>query len=480
MSDSVVTSVSELLEGFVSVDIPSDYHISHLAIDSREVRANGMFIALKGVKQDGSQYVMDAIHQGANVILVEEPLDIAIEDDCLVIVCSELREKLGFIVARFYQYDPNSIDLIAVTGTNGKTSIAYLLAHILEGGYIGTLGLGIPQALTTGINTTPSPIVTQEVLQSLKDEGVGHCVMEVSSHAMTQARINGLFFDVAVFTNLTHEHLDYHGDMASYAEAKFSLFTHERTEHAVVNIDCEWGKKLVAQLNNVPVLTYAVKDKQADIHVNSFEQSLSGIKAVVSTPDGEGVLESPLFCEFNLYNLLAVLGVLLVKKMPLSNALSLIKQQTHIVGRMEVVHHEPIFVIDYAHTPDALEKALSNLKTLCQGTLWCVFGCGGNRDKVKRTLMGKIAESLADKIVITNDNPRFEEGQAIVDDILTGIKQPKLAKIELDRSKAIQYCFAQAKPKDVILIAGKGHETYQIINGETFHFSDHEVVKQLA
>lgn len=480
MSEKIVSNVSELLEGFVTTEIPRDCHISHIAIDSREVRNHGMFIAMKGNAKDGHAFVEDAIRQGASVILSEETVPLPNDSDCLLILCNDLRKKLGFIVARFYQYDPSSIDLIAVTGTNGKTSIAYLLARLLEGGYIGTLGVGMPHDLMTSINTTPSPIVIHGVLQSLKDEGVANCVMEVSSHAMSQERVNGLFYNVAVFTNLSHEHLDYHGDMAQYARAKFSLFTKERIAHAVVNIDCPWGNRLVSQLASQPVLTYAIKNKQADIYVKQFEQSLMGIKASLMTPEGECLLESPLFCEFNLYNLLAVLGVLLVKRMPLAKALNCIKQASSIIGRMEVVHHRPTFVIDYAHTPDALEKALSNLKTLCEGQLWCVFGCGGNRDTVKRALMGEIVERLADHIVITNDNPRFEEGQAIVNDILKGIKDPDRVSIELDREKAIRHCFRHAKPNDVVLIAGKGHETYQIINGETFHFSDHEVVKQLG
>jgi UDP-N-acetylmuramoyl-L-alanyl-D-glutamate--2,6-diaminopimelate ligase len=480
MSEGKLTSLSELLRGIVSIPLPSDSIISHITDDSRKVREKGMFIALAGENDDGSRYINDAIQSGAEVILTEHKLPDDAESACLIIECQDLKAKVAELLRRFYHFNPADFSLIGVTGTNGKTSIAYLLANTLGGGYIGTLGLGLPNALSATINTTPSPFVTFEALGSMQAQGISTCIMEVSSHGLVQERVKGLHFDIAVFTNLTHEHLDYHGDMATYAKAKFSLFTDTPLNHAVVNIDCEWGQALVKKIPHVSVMTYAINNQNASIKVKHFTQSLEGLKAHLSTPNGDGILESSLFCEFNLYNLLAVLGVLLIQGRPLSEALSLIKQQKTILGRMEVVRHSPTFVIDYAHTPDALQKALSNLAGLCKGKLWCVFGCGGNRDKEKRHLMGEVADSLADVIVITNDNARFEQAQDIVNDILKGVSGRARQHIELDRAKAIEYCYQHAKEEDVVLVAGKGHETYQIINGKTFHFSDHEVIKQLA
>lgn len=473
------TKLSELLDGLLTSAFPEDTEITHLTDDSREVRAGGMFIALKGAEQDGHCFIQQAMDAGAVVVLCEAMGQYSSTHECLIIACPVLRDTLGFIVARFYQYDESTIELVGITGTNGKTSIAYLLAQVFECGYIGTLGVGDLNALRNTLNTTPSPFIIHEVLASLRSEGIQRCMMEVSSHAIMQKRVRGLVFKTAVFTNLTHEHLDYHGDMESYARAKFSLFTEYQVKNAVINLDCEWGRTLLTCIPKVNTLTFSIKDSHADIYVKAYTQTLEGISANIKTPYGEGLLESSLFCEFNLYNLLAVLGVLLFHGVDFEEALISIKHLKGVTGRMEVLKHRATFIIDYAHTPDALHKALLNLKTLCKGKLWCVFGCGGNRDKAKRALMGGVADALADNIVITNDNPRFEKGETIVEQILDGVKGRATKHIELERDKAIRYCYQHATENDVVLIAGKGHEQYQIIDGKAVDFSDQDVVKKL-
>jgi UDP-N-acetylmuramoyl-L-alanyl-D-glutamate--2,6-diaminopimelate ligase len=379
--------------------------------------------------------------------------------------------------------------MIGVTGTNGKTSITQFVATILTKlgiacGVIGTIGVGFPGKLTRVINTTLDPVTLQRWLFKLSSSGAKAVAMEVSSQGLMMGRVNGIDFTIAVFTNLTREHLDYHGTMAQYGEAKKSLFLKHNVKQAVINADDEFGRSLIQELKtSLDVYAYTVSDNISDkvpiVRAKDIQLTLAGIMAAVTTPWGKGQLNSQLLGKFNLSNLLAVLTVLGIMKIGIKEALAGIASLSSVNGRMQIfggAHNKPLVVVDYAHTPDAMEKVLLTLREYCRGALWCVFGCGGDRDRGKRPVMGQVAERSSDHVVITNDNPRTEDPKQIVDDILQGLLCPWAVEVEYDRMAAINYAIHCAKENDVILIAGKGHEDYQIVGKESLPFSDQEVV----
>jgi len=317
----------------------------------------------------------------------------------------------------------------------------------------------------------------------LRDANAVALAMEVSSHALAQERVNGMQFDVAVFTQLSRDHLDYHGDMPSYAAAKAKLFEMPNLRHAVINIDDALGRRLAeATSQRCDVLTYSLAGKEeADIRVDDVQETQQGFKVMLTTHVGSAQFDTKVLGHFNISNLLTVLGVLLVFDVALPDALRTIELLTPVDGRMQLVDDKvvPIVVVDYSHTPDALEKALSVLRERSAGQLWCVFGCGGDRDRGKRSNMAKVAETYSDRIVVTNDNPRTESPDRIVDDIMTGFLAPNKVKIILDRADAITYAIQTADKNDVVLIAGKGHENYQIIGNETLAFNDVKIARQI-
>ena len=483
----------DLLLNIVKVDVLSDCLITGIAIDSRKIQTGDLFLAYRGEVLDGRDFINDAINKGAAAVLCEDamPTKSAISITVPIIVVPDLKKQAGLIAAKFYGYPTRELTLIGVTGTNGKTSITQFIAAALTDlglpcGVIGTIGVGFAQKLSPVINTTPDPVTLQRWLFKLKQEGAKAIAMEVSSHSLVQQRIRGIDFKIVVFTNLTRDHLDYHGTMENYGAAKKMLFMQPGLQYAIINADDEFGQKLIAELKaSIKVYAYTIKDTPVEvptIAAKDIKLDVSGITAQVTTPWGEGLLKSRLLGRFNLSNLIAVLAVLGVMKMNIAAALTSIEKLKTVNGRMQTFggDKKPLVVVDYAHTPDALEQALLALRECCHGAIWCVFGCGGApRDRGKRPMMGQIAERYSDHIIITNDNPRAENPQQIINDILQGLLCPWAAEVEQDRRAAIAHAIDCASANDVILVAGKGHEDYQIIGKEKLPFSDQEVIEKI-
>ena len=470
-----------------------DTMVSGLAIDSREVKKGDLFLALSGSRSNATDHIKDAISRGANAVVAEGNLNNGkvFEDGLAVeLFVDNLKEKVGLIADRFYRSPSKDMAVIGVTGTNGKTSVTHYLAQyfgtdIQLAGVIGTLGYGIIGSSFKGLKetgfTTPNAVAVHRSLAELRDAGVSNVFMEVSSHGLSQGRVDAVRFEGAVFTNLTREHLDYHGTMDAYAESKCKLFKFPELKFAVVNSDDAYADRVIQSIPaGVNIFSYGIKTP-ADISVLSYQlgvDSASTINAQIKAPSGEYSIYSSLIGEFNLSNLLAVVAVAQAKQ-ALKNCEQRIQALQPVKGRMQLVHikNKPAVVVDYAHTPDALENALNALKPHCRGDLVLVFGCGGDRDPGKRPEMAKVAESLADRIVVTDDNPRYESPENITDDIFTGFKDGSKVKLEHDRETAIRYAVEQSGLADVVLIAGKGHETWQEKQGVKTHFSDIEQVE---
>ncbi len=484
---SPAITVVELLSDFMDTSRCPSVSVTGLALDSRLLVSGDLFIAVKGTQADGTHYIAEAVEKGAVAVLIEQGTEVP---KCAVpvIAVPQLSEYVSDIAGIFYGQPSHRMPITAITGTNGKTTCSHLLAQLFalldeSAGFIGTLGYGLigngksdtksgKQLTDTGL-TTPDAISLQRILAELEDAGARRIVMEVSSHSLVQRRVAGLKVDTAVFTNLTRDHLDYHGDLNSYAAAKARLFAMAGLKNAVINLDDSVGRLILANLDSqVRGISYSVENHSADIHCARISISAAGIDAEVVTPWGRGRLQSSLLGKFNLANLLAVIGAAAVQGFALENILRAATALTAVAGRMELVSSSarPAVVVDYAHTPDALEKTLQALRHHCQGNLWVVFGCGGDRDIGKRAEMGKVADHRADKIMLTSDNPRSESPQDIIDQVLLGISRDVSAVV--DRRDAIRSVIASAQPDDVILIAGKGHEDYQILGAERLPFSD--------
>ena len=474
-----------LLTELLKQKLPAKYDcpITGLTLDSRQVRPGDVFLALAGTQKHGEVYIKSALQNGAIAVLKEAPIS---QNDMLIgkipcISLPNLSQKIGKIAARFYGYPSRDKQIIGVTGTNGKTSVTHTLAQLLQTddspcGLLGTLGYGIYGALQQGIHTTPDAIRLQALLAQLQN--VQFMVMEVSSHALVQGRVNGINFDTAVLTNLSRDHLDYHKTMNAYGDAKRQLFSLPHLKTAVINFDDSFGQSVLANLSpSVTPLTYSLYNKNADIYAKVRAYDIHGCQLELYSRWGNGFCKSPLFGPFNVSNVLAALTVLLHKGFPLSQLLEQLPSLRPVPGRMERFgqSHQPTVIIDYAHTPDALEKALMALSEHSQiQNLWCLFGCGGDRDRGKRRLMGEVAQRYADKVIITDDNPRHENSQTIIDDILAGC--PKPTAVIPNREQAIRYTLQEAMVGDVILIAGKGHEDYQEIGDQRLPFIDRAVV----
>jgi len=450
--------------------------------DSRQVVPGALFLAYPGVHSDGRKYIAQAVTAGASAVLWDSEgfvWDAAIKVANLGV--SQLKNQVAQIAAEFYQYPSRKLDVIGVTGTNGKTSVSQWIAQAMQAlgkktAVIGTIGSGFADASGNGLvetsNTTPDAILLQKMLADYANQGATAVAMEVSSHGLDQGRVNAVEFDFAVFTNLTRDHLDYHETMDAYASAKQKLFNWPNLHTAILNADDDFGKKMAASLiaNNKSLLTYGLA--QGDVRANTLTLGANGISMQVTTPQGNAVLSAPVLGRFNAYNLLAVLATLLARQVPLSDAISAIAQIKPVAGRMQQFggNDKPLVVVDYAHTPDALESVLVSLREQTQGKLICVFGCGGDRDAGKRPLMGAIAERFAHHVVVTSDNPRNENPALIIEQIVNGMTV--LPSIAPDRAIAIQQAIKFANKDDVVLLAGKGHEDYQEIGGVRTPFSD--------
>ena len=461
--------------------------VTNLVNDSRQVQAGDTFLAYPGMHQDGRSFIPQAIAQGANAI-VWEPKNYLWDPAWQVpnLPVSGLRDKVGKLAAEVYGRPSRQLCVIGITGTNGKTSCSHWLAQALSQAgrptaIIGTLGNGFPERLEETLNTTPDPIILQRSLKRYLDQGASCAAMEVSSHALDQGRVNGVHFEMALFTNLSRDHLDYHGDMKRYAHAKSILFTWPELKHAVLNADDAYAPELrqKAEAHGVQVLTYGFDS--GDVRGSNLRVGPQGLAFDVTTAWGEARLESTLLGRFNAHNLLAVLATLLVGGVSFEQAMVSVQHVQAVPGRMQQIRipGKPLVVVDYAHTPDALEKVLLTLREVAADSkasdarLFCVFGCGGQRDKGKRPLMGDVVANLADEAVVTSDNPRDEAPRAIIDEIVAGMVSN--FHIQEDRAAAIDYAIRHARATDVVLIAGKGHETYQEIKGEKLPFSDVEV-----
>ena len=462
--------------------------VSNLANDSRQVQVGDTFLAYPGEHGDGRTYIPQAIERGAHSILWESSDKFAWNPAWSVANLSvpNLREKTGVLAAEVYGQPSRKLCVIGITGTNGKTSCSHWLAQAMSqagrpSAIIGTLGNGFPDQLEPSPNTTPDPIVLQRSLQHYLKQGAQCVAMEVSSHALDQGRVNGVHFEVALFTNLTRDHLDYHGDMSRYAAAKSKLFVWPELHYAVLNVDDAYGRELRQQAERSGVKVTGYGFESGEVRGSNLRVSPHGLAFDVTSPWGEARIESSVLGRFNAHNLLAVLATLLVGGIKFEQAIISVQHVRPVAGRMQEIRipGKPLVVVDYAHTPDALEKVLITLREIVgeskasDAQLICVFGCGGQRDKGKRPLMGDVATRLADAVIVTSDNPRDENPRFIIDDIAAGMGS-NYHTME-DRAAAIDHAIRSARPNDVVLIAGKGHEDYQEIKGVKLPFSDVEV-----
>jgi UDP-N-acetylmuramoyl-L-alanyl-D-glutamate--2,6-diaminopimelate ligase len=484
-------SLQALLAGLAR--LPRDVTVSDLTQDGRAARPGCAFLAVRGSQEHGLAYAPQAVANGARAVLWEPAPAAVVPDlpsDIVVAPVEHLREHASEIAGRFFGAPSAELAIAGVTGTNGKTTCAYLLAQALEGAgrtaaYMGTIGTGRPGQLAASALTTGDAVTVQRMLAKLRAGGAANVAMEVSSHALDQSRVAAVRFRTAVFTNLTRDHLDYHGTMDSYGEAKARLFSRD-VESRVINVDDAFGRQLAIDPRGRGRLVVTCRGHQSRVRASQgfvramhVELSTRGIELEFDSSWGTGGFTSPLVGDFNVDNLLVVIAVLLDWDVPLEQVLQVMARVHAAPGRMETFGgvHAPLAVVDYAHTPDALQKVLSAARAHCRGRLGVVFGCGGDRDAGKRPLMGAIAAELADDIILTDDNPRTESPEAIAAGIGAGIPAGKPFRIELDRARAIRESLAAARADDVIVIAGKGHEDYQIYGQERRPFSDQKIVR---
>jgi UDP-N-acetylmuramoyl-L-alanyl-D-glutamate--2,6-diaminopimelate ligase len=491
--------VSQLLDGWTTVLPEQDLEVTGLTLDSRQVQPNSLFLACVGGGGHGLQFLRQALDNGA-VAVAWEPNgewsesrveQVAAGMSVPLLRVEDLRRKASDIAGRFFGHPSKSLSVIGYTGTNGKTSSTQFLAQVLSAsgrcGVIGTLGNGFPGDLQPGTHTTPDPVDLQSILSDLQAGGADAVAMEVSSHALDQGRVEAIHFDIAVLTNLSRDHLDYHGSMEEYGASKLRLFRMPGLRCAILNLDDPFGHEVLKRLPaGVPAVGYGLQRPEllpdrldGWIWAEEIETDASGMQIRLQTSRGDGAFHSALLGRFNVSNLMSVLAVLLFQRVPLEEALQRLSELRTVAGRMERFGggDQPLVVVDYAHTPDALEHALQAARDHVAGRLICVFGCGGDRDRGKRPQMGAIAERCADRLIVTDDNPRTEDGDRIVADILAGIERPEGVRVERDRATAIHEAVAEGNAGDLVLICGKGHEDYQLVDGQRLHFCDREQVR---
>ena len=472
------------------IEVPEGVNVADLTLDSRSVRTGAAFLACRGRTHHGLEFARAAVTAGARAILWEPAPGVSapsFDDSVLVVAVPELSAQVGYIADRFFGAPSARLLVIGITGTNGKTTCAWLLAAALSASgrrcaYLGTLGAGLPDQVVAGQHTTPDAVTLQRQLAQLHAAGALAVAMEVSSHALDQQRCAGVRFQLAAFTNLSRDHLDYHGDMHAYGEAKSTLFDWPTLSARVINVDDAFGAELAARLppSEALILTGRRSDPSQCVpgarylYAAHSTHEPRGLRIELRSSWGEATLRSPLLGDFNVDNLLTVLAVLLAADVSLLTACRALAACQAPPGRMQLAGGDslPLAIIDYAHTPDALEKALAAVRAHCTGRVLCVFGCGGERDRGKRAQMARIAESLADELYITDDNPRGEDPKQIVDDMLAGLHTPERVHVQHDRAAAISAALASAKSGDAVLVAGKGHEDYQLVGTERRAFSD--------
>ena len=497
--DTEEMTLKQLLSGFVELDCLPDIPLTGLCLDSRKIQSGNVFVALAGQKDHGLAFAEAAVKKGAVAVLCDREFDQYCQQilSSLItrVICVpvlNLSEKLGAIASRYYGNPSADLFTVGVTGTDGKTSVSHFIAQALDGldkpsAVLGTVGNGLISQLQQASHTTPDVIQVHQLLAEYKKQGAGQIAMEVSSHGLDQRRVDAVNFDVAVLTNLGRDHLDYHGDIEAYREAKRQLFLLPGLSAAVLNLDDEFGRQLASMLKGKLVTWgYSLSNKYEEItdysiSVKDFKTHSQGLSMTLNTPEGGVSLDTSLLGEFNILNVMATLVVLLIKGIPLHKAVARLSELNTVPGRMESFSgdKQPLVVVDYAHTPQALELALKTLKHHTEARLHCVFGCGGDRDKGKRPLMALAAETYADRVIVTDDNPRTEDGQHIIEQIQAGFKQPAAIEIIPDRKQAITHAIGSASEHDIVLIAGKGHEDYQIFGDIKYPYSDRQVVAEL-
>ncbi|MXP67181.1 UDP-N-acetylmuramoyl-L-alanyl-D-glutamate--2,6-diaminopimelate ligase [Pantoea sp. Aalb] len=465
-----------------------------MVIDSRSAVYGDLFIAVVGHRFDGRHFISHAISQGVVAVIAEaegvaKDGDIREFNGIPVIYLSQLLKHLSSLAGCFYQQPAKKLKIIGVTGTNGKTTTTQLIAqwaNILgkNSAVMGTIGNGLYGYLTLTENTTDSAVEVQRNLYNFAKKQVSLVVMEISSHALMQYRVAALPFEIAVLTNLSRDHLDYHGDIQNYESAKWRLFSEHKVNNIIINVNNEIEHRWFIKCPNAVVVT--IKNN-LQLNTNNFIKSRfidyhhAGSHINFSSSWGEGKIDSQLIGKFNVNNLLLALATLLTLNYPFNELVNSASQLKPVCGRMEVFTKpgQSTVIVDYAHTPDALENALKAIRLHCKGKLWCVFGCGGDRDRGKRALMGNIAERYADVVIITDDNPRSEESKVIINDIISGVYAPERVHIIPNRLQAVTNVIMNAKIDDIILIAGKGHELYQIIGNRRINYSDRFTVANL-
>src|SRR5438309_8790230 len=466
---------------------PLDRPVENIAYDSRRVQRNSLFAALRGEKTDGHQFIGQAIDKGASVIVAERQNN---DPRITCLVVENTHTALADLSAAFYGHPARKLKLVAVTGTNGKTTTAFLIKHICERaglrwGLIGTVRYEIGERILPAIRTTPESLDLQELLAQIANAGCRAAAMEVSSHALAQDRTRGLEWNVAVFTNLTQDHLDFHGTMESYFESKMKLFTQlaqqqqKRKPVAVVNIDDRYGEQLLAKIDkSTSVVTFGM-GVRADFRASNYRMDFSGTSYQLDARGKSYLVRLPLIGRFNVANSMAALAAANALGLNLREAVLSLGRSPQVPGRLEMVPAKRQFqvFVDYAHTPDALLNVLNTLRQLEPGRLIVVFGCGGDRDRQKRPLMGRIADQNADYSIITSDNPRKEDPNVIISEIEKGFGSDRHEKVA-GRAEAIARAIALAQPRDIILIARKGHETYQEFADHTVPFDDIQVARR--
>jgi len=478
-SEIVLSDYSEL-----STNPALEVDVKGLTTNSWACQPGDLFIGMPGTRVDGGNFWPSAIAAGAVAALVSPNVKLPARKEACVIPLADMSHACAAVAAAFYGYPAQKLKLVGVTGTNGKTTTTHLIEFLLtqaqaSTALMGTLYTRWPGYQQTAVHTTPFAVELQQQLAAAVAAGCQFGVMEVSSHALAQGRVQGCPFEAAVFTNLTQDHLDFHASLEDYFAAKASLFGPAYLKgRAIVNFDDPYGQRLMKQLHREQVWSYSTSSTAADLWASELVYEPRGVRGVIHAPQGQAKFYSPLVGQFNVANLLAATGAVLHLGLDLELIVQSLPQFYGVPGRMEQVqiqsNQDISVIVDYAHTPDSLENMLRAARPFIQGQMICVFGCGGDRDRTKRPQMGKIAASLADQVVVTSDNPRTENPQQILQDILAGVPDSVKPVVQVDRRTAIHTTILQAQPGDGVLIAGKGHEDYQILGTEKIHFDDRE------
>ena len=489
--------ISTLAKFGIEAGAIKDIQTQQLVNDTRLVKQGDIFCAVIGGSVDGKKFINKAIEAGAVAVIAEceqqaQHGEINWQAGSKVPVTSfyQLNFHLFELAKAYYQAPQDKLSIVGITGTNGKTSTSQIIAKLLEAygqpcAVIGTTGAGKVDDLQPLENTTPSASLLHQLFAGFQSDNISNVAMEVSSHALAQRRITADLVDIAVFTNLSRDHLDYHQTMANYANAKFALFKGQTEQVAIINADDDYGKKWLASGEITEQVIafgrdFLTAEFQCFVKANNIGHRRAGVKFTLSTHLGEIDIQSQLMGDFNIDNLLAAIAVLIAKDIPLAAIANAVTKVTPIIGRMESFSapNKATTIVDYAHTPDALANAIIACKQHTKGEVWVVFGCGGDRDKGKRSLMGAAAENNADQIIVANDNPRTEAPEQIAKDILAGCKYPEKIKVLLDRAEATKYALEQAKADDMVLFAGKGHEDYVVIGIEKIPYNEREIIQQ--